>query len=60
MSKSNPDKLSKKPSKKYPNEKQEKRHPNPEDPIEEKGPPIKEMPKTGNSNREGILNKNQD
>ena len=42
--KSNPDKLSEKPSKKHKDGQQEKRHPNPHDQNEETGPPIKEMP----------------
>ena len=42
--KSNPDKLSERPSKKHKNEHSDKRQPNPDDQNEETGPPIKEMP----------------
>ncbi len=48
--KSNPDKLSERPNKKYEDENPDKRHPNPDDPYEETGPPIKEMPIKGSSN----------
>lgn len=42
--KSNPDKLSERPSKKHKDEHSDKRQPNPDDQNEETGPPIKEMP----------------
>lgn len=42
-----PDKHSERPSKKHKGVKPEKSYPNPDDPYEESGPPIKEMPVTG-------------
>ncbi len=45
--KSNPDKLSERPYKKDKNENPDNRNPNSDDPYEETGPPIKEMPTTG-------------
>lgn len=49
--KNNPDKLSERPYiKPEPEDKnQEKRQPNPDDPYEQTGPPIKEMPSKGSS-----------
>lgn len=47
--KNNPDKLSERPYKKHQNESPDKRHPNPDDPYEQTGPPIKEMPSKGSS-----------
>ncbi len=51
----NPDKQSEKLSKKHKEEKKEKRYPNPKDPNEETGPPIKEMPHTGDPNHEEVF-----
>lgn len=53
--KNNPVKLSKRPYKKLKDKEPEKRYPNPDDPYEEKGPPIKEMPITGGPHHEEIL-----
>lgn len=47
--KSKPDKLSDRPAKKNEDEDSDMREPNPDDPYEETGPPIKEMPKKSNS-----------
>jgi hypothetical protein len=54
MKKRNPDTFSEKPSKKDKGENPDRRHPNPDDPYEEKGPPIKEMPITGGPHHEEI------
>lgn len=45
--KNSSDKHSKGPGKKHIDENPDKRNPNPDDPYEETGPPIKEMPITG-------------
>ncbi len=44
---SNPDKLSERSSKKHKVKNPDKRNPNPDNPYEETGPPIKKMPITG-------------
>lgn len=49
--KSKSDKLSDRPSEKLTGDDPDERHPNPDDPYEEMGPPIKEMPNTGNPQR---------
>lgn len=43
-------KYSERPFRKYQDESPDKRHPNPDDPYEETGPPIKEMPTTSGQN----------
>lgn len=58
--KSNPYKLSERPSKKHKGEKSDKRYPNPEDYNEEKGPPIKEMPVTDSAHQEEIPDRRPD
>jgi hypothetical protein len=52
----NLNKLSDNPTKKLKSDEPDERHPNPDDPYEETGPPIKEMPAKSKPNREEILN----
>ena len=49
------DHLNERPSKNHKDEKPDKRRPNPDDPYEEKGPPIKEMPIKSHPDRKEIL-----
>lgn len=51
----NPDWLSGRPSKKQKDEDADKRLPDPDDPNEEKGPPVKEMPIKNKPNNEEDL-----
>lgn len=48
-------KQAERPTKKHQEKDSDKRYPNPDDPYEKTGPPIKEMPITGGPHKEEIL-----
>lgn len=53
--KRNPENLSEGSFQKYKDENPDKKHPNPDDPQEETGSPLKKMPITSDPHREEIL-----
>lgn len=55
--KNNSDKPSNKPSKKHKDQNPDKKQPHPDDPNEQTGPPVKEMPKKSSPHQEEILDR---